>query len=153
MSFFYTASQDAQPITTAVDLLHITVAAEVPVRLWGFDIGNTTDLGDAQEEVLRIGIYRGVTGGATGAALTEVSLHDRAPAATVAVLGQAAASTGGTLIKTIQWNVRQAGPAWIATVPDAAIRVSNTNDPVAIRLLAAPVDSITLGYEVLWEEL
>lgn len=152
MGFFYTASQDAQAITTAVDLLHVTVAADVPIELWGFDFANTTDLGDANEEVLRVGIYRGITGGGTGAALTEAALHDRAPAATAAVLGQAAASTGGTLVKTIFWNVRQAGPAWLA-IPETAIRVSAANDPIAFRLLAAPADSITLSYEVLWKEL
>lgn len=153
MSFFYTASQDAQAITTAVDLIHMTVATDVPIRIWGFDMANTTDLGDANEEVLRIGIYRGVTGGAGGSALTEVAQHDRGATVQTAVLGQGTASTGGTLIKTIYWNVRQAGPAWIANTPDAALRVSAANDPVAFRLLAAPADSITLSYEVLWEEL
>lgn len=153
MSFFYTVSQDAQAITTATDIVFCTVATDVPVRLWGFDIGNTTDLGDANEEVLRIGIYSGVTGGGGGSALTEVAQHDRAPSATAAWVGTGTASTSGTLRKTIYWNVRQAGPAWVATVPDAAIRISAANDPIAFRLLAAPADSITLSYEVLWEEL
>jgi len=153
MSFFYTASQDAQAITGAVDLMHGTVATDVPVRLWGFDLSNTTDLGDANEEVLRIGIYTGVSGGAGGSALTEVGVHDRAPSVQTAWVGQGTASTGGTLRKTIFWNVRQAGPAWIAQTADAGIRVSAANDPIAFRLLAAPADSITLSYEVLWEEL
>jgi hypothetical protein len=153
MAFFYTATQDAQAITTAVDLMHVTVATDVPIQLWGFDIWNTTDLGDANEETLKVGIYKGVTGGAGGSALTEAPLHDRAPAATAAVVGQGTASTGGTLIHTIGWNVRQAGPAWIAQHEDASIRVSAANDPIALRLLAAPADSITLGYELLWKEL
>lgn len=151
MGFFYTASQDAQAITGAVDLVFCTVAADVPVYLWGFDIGNTTDLGDANEEVLRIGIYTGVTGGGGGTALTEVSLNDRAPTVGAAWVGQGTASTVGTLRKTIYWNVRQAGPAWLAT-PETVIRCSAANDPIAFRLLAAPADSITLSYEVLWEE-
>lgn len=153
MSYFYTCSQDAQAITTAVDLMVMTVASDVPIRVWGFDIANTTDLGDANEEVLRIGIYTGVSGGGGGSALTEVGLHDRAPTVATAVVGQGTASTGGTLRKTIYWNVRQAGPAWIAPVADAAIRCSTANDPIAFRLLAAPADSITLSYEVLWEEV
>lgn len=152
MGFFYTASQDAQAITTAVDLLYCTVAADKPVELWGLDIANTTDLGDANEEVLRIGIYSGVTGGGTGSALTEVALHELAPTAGAAWLGQATASTSGTLRKTIYWNVRQAGPAWIAT-PETVIRISAAADPIAFRLLAAPADSITLSYEVLWKEV
>lgn len=150
--FFYTASQDAQAISTAVDLLVGTVADDVPIRLWGFDISNTTDLGDAAEEVLRIGIYTGVTGGGGGSALTEVGIHDRAPSVQTAWVGQGTASTGGSLRKTIYWNVRQAGPAWIAT-PETVIRVGQGSSPVAFRLLAAPADSITCSFEVIWEEL
>jgi hypothetical protein len=152
MAYFYTASQDAQAITTAVDLLFCTVATDVPVRLWGFDIANTTDLGDANEEVLKIGIYTGVTGGGGGSALTEVGADDRAPAATAAWVGQGTASTSGTLRKVIYWNVRQAGPAWIPQLEAVAIHISAANDPIAFRLLAAPADSITLSYEVLWSE-
>lgn len=153
MAFFYTASQDAQAITTATDLLFCTVAADKPVRLWGFDIGNTTDLGDAAEEVLKIGIYTGVTGGGGGSALTEVAIHELGPTPGAAWVGTGTASTSGTLRKTIYWNVRQAGPAWIAQLPDACVVCSAANDPIAFRLIAAPADSITLSYEVLWEEL
>jgi hypothetical protein len=152
MSYFYTASQDAQSISTAVDLMFCTVAADVPVRLWGFDIGNTSDLGDTNEEVLRIGIYSGVTGGGSGSALTEVGMDDRAPTVAAAWVGQGTASTGGTLRKTIYWNVRQAGPAWIAMLEQATIHISAATDPIAFRLLAAPGDAITLSYEVTWSE-
>jgi hypothetical protein len=153
MGFFYTASQDAQAITTAVDILFGTIADDVPIELWGFDIANTTDLGDANEEVLKIGIYAGVTGGGSGTALTEAGLHRLAPTASTAMLGQATASTSGTLRKTIYWNVRQAGPAWIAT-PETVVTLSQAvGSPFALRLLAAPADSITLSYELLWKEL
>lgn len=152
MGFFYTASQDAQAISTAVDILHGTIADDVPIELWGLDIANTTDLGDANEEVLRIGIYSGVTGGGSGSALTEVALHDRAPSVATAFVGQGTASTSGTLRKTIYWNVRQAGPAWIAT-PETVIRLGQGSSAFAFRLLAAPADSITLSYEVLWKEV
>lgn len=152
MPYFYTASQDAQAITTAVDLLFCTVAAEVPIKIWALDIANTTDLGDANEEVLRIGVYTAPTGGGSGSALTEVAMWDRAPSPQAAWLGQATASTGGTLRKTIYWNVRQAGPAWVAIHEDATIKVNAANDTIAFRLLAAPADSITLSYEVTWSE-
>lgn len=152
MGYFYTASQDAQAITTAVDLLVATIADDVPIELWGFDIANTTDLGDANEEVLRIGIYSAITGGGSGSALTEVALNDRAPTQATAWVGQATASTGGTLRKTIYWNVRQAGPAWLAT-PETVVRLGQGSSATAFRLLAAPADSITLSYEVLWKEL
>lgn len=153
MATFFTASQDAQAITTAVDILFCTVAADKPVKLWALDIANTTDLGDANEEVLRFGIYTGVSGGGGGSALTEVCMWD-VPGTTAgaAWVGQGTASTGGTLRKTIYWNVRQAGPAWVAIHELATVRSNAANDPIAIRLLAAPADSITLSYEVTWSE-
>ncbi len=42
MAYFFTASQDAQAITTAVDLLFCTVAAEKPIKIWAFDIATNT---------------------------------------------------------------------------------------------------------------
>lgn len=148
---YYTASQDAQAITTAVDLFHITAAAEKPITLHWLELMQTTDLGDAAEEVLRIGIYRGVTGGGAGTALTEVGLNDSFPTASAAVVGQGTASTGGTLIWLIGWNIRQAGPVWVPT-PELRPEIDAANDPVVFRLLAAPADSITVSATVAWEE-
>ncbi len=147
----FSASQDAQAVTTAVDLFHITVAAESPIKLLWLDLGQTTDLGDAAEEVLRIGLYRGVTGGGGGAALTEASIGV-ATSGTAAVVGQGAASTGGVLLWVIHWNIRAAGPVWVPT-PELQPRIMSTNDPVVFRLLAAPIDSITLGGTVAWAEI
>jgi hypothetical protein len=87
VSFTYTAAQDAQAVSTAVDLYHLTVATDKPMVLHWLDLGQTTDLGDAAEEVLRIGLYRGVTGGGGGTALTEVGVNDLAPTAISARLG------------------------------------------------------------------
>lgn len=150
--FAYRAGEDAQAVSTAVDLFLLTIADDVPIRIWELTLGQTTDLGDANEEVLRIGIFKGVTGGGGGADLTETPLHDRAPTAATAVDGQGTASTGGTRVRTIEWNVRQAGPVWIPS-PEMTIRLGQGSSPVAIRLLAAPGDSITLDTEVVWEEL
>lgn len=155
MELYYTASQDAQAVSTAVDLFHFTVADDVPMFLWSLELAQTTDLGDSQEEVLRIGLYRGVTGGGGGSALTEVPINDRvnslSSSAATAVVGQGTASTSGTLVKMFYWNIRQAGPVWIAT-PETAIRIGQGNSAAALRLLAAPSDSITLSGEVMWYE-
>lgn len=150
---FFTASQDAQAITTAVDLFHFTIADDKPMCLWALELCNTTDLGDANEEVLKFGFYKAVTGGGGGTALTEVALSDlHGASAGTAVVGQGTASTGGTLVKTFYWNVRQAGPVWVATTPEAAIRVGQGSSACAIRLLAAPADSITVSAEACWFE-
>jgi hypothetical protein len=147
------ASQEAQAITTAVDLFFLTVATDKPIILHGLELCQTTDLGDANEEVLRIGLYRGVTGGGGGSALTEVALEAVAdiPTAATAVVGQGTASTAGSLMGVIGWNIRQTGPTWLPT-PELRPRISAANDPIAFRLLAAPTDSITISGTVYWEE-
>lgn len=151
--YVFTAVQDAQAVSTAVDLFHITVATDRPVLLHWLELGQTTDLGDANEEVLRIGIYRGVTGGGGGTALTEVATDSRTSASgSAAVVGQGTASTGGTLVWLIFWNIRQAGPVWVPT-PEIRPRTDAGSDPIAFRLMAAPADAITLSATVAWEEL
>jgi hypothetical protein len=152
MELFYTASQDAQAVSTAVDLFHFTIADDKPMWLWALELAQTTDLGDSQEEVLRLGFYRGVTGGGGGTGLTEVAMNDyNTITAGTAVVGQGTASTGGTLVKMFFWNIRQAGPVWIAT-PETVLRAGQGSSACAIRLMAAPADSITLSAEVTWAE-
>jgi hypothetical protein len=151
MGFMFSASQSAQAVTTAVDLFHVTVGTERPIVLHWLELFQTTDLSDAQEEVIGIGIYRGVTGGGAGSALTEVGLNDANPTASAAVVGQGTASTGGNLIGLIGWNIRQAGPIWVPT-PELRPEIDAANDPVAFRLMAAPTDSITVSGTLYWEE-
>lgn len=152
MGFLYSAPQDAQAVSTAIDLYLLTVATDKPIVLHAIYLAQTTDLGDTNEEVLRFGIYRGVTGGGGGTDLTEVALNDLSPTAGTAVDGQGTASTGGTLIGHFYWNIRQAGPIWLPT-PEMRPRISAANDPVAVRLLAQPADAITLSSDIIWEEL
>jgi hypothetical protein len=149
---FFTASQDAQAVSTAVDLFHFTIADDKPMKLWALELAQTTDLSDAAEEVLRLGFYTGVSGGGGGSAITEAGMSD-AHGATIstAVVGQGTASTGGTLRKVFYWNIRQAGPVWIAT-PETVLRVGQGGSASAIRFLAAPADSVTLSSEVTWIE-
>jgi len=97
-------------------------------------------------------VYTGVTGGGGGSALTEIGMDDRAPTAQAAWVGQGTASTSGTLRKVIYWNVRQAGPAWVAIHELATVHCNAANDPIAFRLLAAPADAITLSFEACWSE-
>lgn len=152
MDFYFSASQDAQAVSTAVDLFHFTIADDKPMWFWQLEIAQTTDLGDANEEVLRLGLYSGVSGGGGGSALTEVALNDyNSISAGTAVVGQGTASTGGTLRKMFYWNIRQAGPVFIAT-PETRIRLGQGSSAAAIRLLAAPADSITLSAEAIWSE-
>lgn len=147
----YSAPMDALAITTATDLFHLTVTDTVIIH--ELDLSQTSDLGDAAEEVLRIGLYRGVTGGTGGTAATEVA-YVRAddPAVTgVVLMNNSSISTGGTLTHVIGWNIRV--PLEKIWTPETRPRIDSGEDPVSFRLLAAPTDSITMSGTLVWEEL
>lgn len=145
----------AQAVTTATDLFEITPVVDRPVIIYGITLGQTTDLGDAQEEVLMIGVYRDATAGSGGTALTEYNYNQAAIGASTAqvrVLGTA--STGGTLIDIIPWNIRI--PLMWIPIPEMRLKFSNiaAEGPTStFRLIAAPADSITVSGAIYWAEL
>lgn len=151
MGFIYSAPLDAVAFTTAVDIFECTVAADKGVWVHAMELHQTTDLGDAQEEVLRIGLYRGVTAGSGGTGLTEVA-YDNAgnPTVGMAVTPRTTASTGGTLIDLLGWNIR-IPTRWIWT-PETRPYIGPDDDPFSFRLLAAPADSVTVSGVLIWQE-
>lgn len=152
----YAANQSAQAVTTATDLFELTPATDRPIIVYGMTLGQTTDLGDASEEVLMIGLYRDVTAGSGGTAATEYAYTNTASAAspTCAVRMLGTASTGGTLIDIIPWNIRI--PLMWFPIPEMRPKFSNiaAEGPTSsFRLIAAPTDSITLSGVVYWAEM
>lgn len=145
----------AQAVTTATDMFEITPAADRAVIIYGLTLGQTTDLGDAAEETLMIGVYRDATAGSGGTALTEYNYNQAAigaPTAAVRVLGTA--STGGTLIDIIPWNIR-VPLVWIP-IPEMRLKFSNiaAEGPTStFRLIGAPADSITISGVLYWAEV
>jgi hypothetical protein len=151
----FSAVQSAQAVTTATDLFECTPVVDRPAIIYGMTLGQTTDLGDAAEEVLMIGIYRDCTAGSGGTAATEVNYNQAALGApTMAVRMLGTASTGGTLIDIIPWNIRI--PLMWFPVPEMRLKFSNiaAEGPTStFRLIAAPADSITLSATLYWAEL
>ena len=148
----YTAPIDALAFTTATDVFEITVTSDSPIIIARIHLCQTTDLGDAAEEVLRIGVYTGVTAGSTGTALTE-GPWDRQdnPSVTAAIVAnRGTASSGGTLKDVIGWNIRI--PLDYIYTPDDGPRVDSTEDVLTYKLLSAPTDSITVSGSIKWWE-
>jgi hypothetical protein len=152
----HAANFSAQAITTATDLFECTPVVDRPVVILGMDLWQTTDLGDAAEEVLGIGIYRDCTAGSGGTAATEYVYTNVAagvtPTMAVRMLGTA--STGGTLIHPIGWNIRI--PLEWRPIPEMRPKFSNiaAEGPVStFRLIAAPADSITASGVLFWSEI
>lgn len=93
-----------------VDLVELNVASTKPLVILGYDIQQTSDVGDAAEEIVTLTLKTGAsTSGSGGSASTPVAA-DRSNAAATFTAEQAnttKASTGTIVtVATYGWNVR-----------------------------------------------
>lgn len=152
MGFLYTASQDAQLFDAPNRVFfQLTPATDVPIAIHWIEIGNWSALGDQLEDVISVDISKGGSGG-VGSAITGVSVHDRAPAATATVTGRAANPSGTSAVCLCKWNVRDAGPVHVA-VPTDRVKINVANGPITILGLLFGARSFLYGATVCWEEL
>jgi hypothetical protein len=151
----------ATPTSIAVattDLFEVIPAANKPVRLHGINLFNTTDFGDAQDEVLDIRLVRGgtaITSGSGGAAVTPVPVvaSDGAAGFTAETFNTTAATfTTSTIVAdTRGWQVRLEKEFY--WTPESMHVISAANGGFVIRLGSAPADAITIGGTLYIEEI
>src|SRR5688572_5473054 len=97
-------------ITVAADVIELTPADDKPIIIHGFEIFQTTDLGDAAEEIIGLFWIRGHTvSGSGGSSPTPRPLNpnDAAAGFTAETLNTTAANTGTTVqLQRHGWNIR-----------------------------------------------
>lgn len=155
MGRLYTIYLAATAFTVAADLVEILAGDDLPVLVHGFRVWQTTELGDAAEEVIGLAWVRGNTtsgsGGNTSVAATPKNNADAAHGMTIETANttQASAGTAVTCYAT-GWNVR--APLEVVFTPEQRIRTGGTA-LLCLRLLGAPADSTTIACSVDVEEL
>lgn len=143
----YTVVFDNVAVTAAQDFFEITPADDKPVELLGLLLSQSSDVGDAAEELLRYSIVRGhATSGSGGSAPTPRPL-DRSGAAaglTAEVNNTtiASAGTGVTLFHDC-FNVRAGLQVWFP--PECYPEASQGDTTIVVRLLSTPADSLTMS--------
>ncbi|TXH10697.1 MAG: hypothetical protein E6R03_15160 [Hyphomicrobiaceae bacterium] len=154
MGRIYTVHLAPTAITVAADLVELTPADDKPICIHGFRVWQTTDLGDAAEEVIGLAFVRGNTstgsGGNTSVAVTPKNPSDAAAGLTCETANTTAAS-GGTAATTYStgWNVRS--PLEVVFTPEQRIYCTQAT-LLVLRMLGAPADSLTIGCSVDIEE-
>jgi len=156
-SRMYVCTFDVTAATAAVDFFEFTPADDKPIVLHALYIGQTTEAGDAMEELLPWSIQRGGTAMTTGSGGTT--------AANGVVCGPSGATSGftfeamnttpatftaGVVVHRDAFNVR-VGLQYIPT-PETRISASQANGGFVIRLGAAPADTISWTGSALVEE-
>lgn len=146
----YTASWDAATAVTAqIDVFWIAPADDKMVYLEELTIWQTSDFGDAQDEVIGLQIIRGFTSvGSGGSASPLIGKNEPAGAAigaTVRCRDTTPAATGTTDIQHEDgWNVR-APYIWTPPSDDWRPYATQVQTSLVVKLLAAPVDSLTMN--------
>lgn len=131
--------------TAQIDIFELLSATGKPGVLLGFEFGQTSEIGDAQEEMLTLVLKR-VTGaptsGSGGGTSTFISTrpNDTAPGITLET-GNTTKLTGGTSVEVgrFAWNLRM--PLLYVPVPEERI-VFDAVTRLVLELVTTPADSI-----------
>lgn len=156
MGRVYTANLAPTAITAAADLFELTPGDDIPLLVHGFRVWQTSDLGDAQEEIITLSWVRGNatsgSGGNAAAAPVPKDHRDPTAVATFESANTTAASTGTPVtVYSTGWNVR--APLEVVFTPEQRIRADQANTLLVLRMGAAPADSLTIGASVDFEEV
>lgn len=145
----------ASPATAAWDLWEITAPADAVIVVHGFYVFQTTDLGDAAEEVISLFAQRQTSAGTSGSvssvspATGPLNNGMAATGATIESFNTTVATNNLTVLERFGWNVRV--PLQIWYTPETRPVVS----PGMRWLLssAGQADALTVGSTIWFEEI
>lgn len=146
----------ATAVTAAVDLAEINPATSQMLKLLGIRLGQSTELGDAQDEELAVSLVTGfTTSGSSGNSAVTAPPDDVGDAAfggTCETFNTTQANTGTTITRVLGvWKVTGGEWMWLPVPltenPGGIWIPYNTR---AVIRIPAPADSITIQGEVLF---
>lgn len=156
MPRMYTVAFRAVAVTAVQDFFELTPASNKPIRIVRLKLGQYSDVGDAQDELLSYSIFRipaTATSGSGGTAPTPqiINATDAAAGFSAEVNNTVVATTNGTLVELMPdtFNVRS-GLDCPLEPEDRFQAVSGTL--LVVRLNVAPADSLTMNGMVFVEE-
>lgn len=161
MSRRYTAVLPSVDRTTAFDAFEITPADDKPICIHGIFLMATSEVGDAQEEMMTVEIQRGgsaMTSGSGGtgsvAAQTPVGIDpvDTTSGATYDAGNTSVATfTGGTTVWRDAFNVRSGYQMLFP--PEIRPEASQANGGIVVRITTTPADSVSWVGTLVFEEM
>lgn len=157
MGRVYSINFDGVAVTAAVDFFEIAPADDKPVAIIGIMLSQSSDLGDAAEEILRVNVVRGNTttgtGGTQGVTPAPVnSFNDAAAGAACDTCNTTGASSGTAVtLFSHAFNIRSGMEHYFP--PECRPTTSQAAGFLCVRLAAAPADSLTMSGTLFFEEL
>lgn len=147
MPRIYTVEFENQTLNTGdgdVDLFEIIPATNQPVELLGLFIGQSSEVGEAEEEQLRFKVIRGHTTSSDGTAATPAALNPAHGAAgfTAEVIGATVATAGTPIdLHSDVWPVRV---GYQILLPEGfGWGCSAAQSRIVVRMMSTVADAIT----------
>lgn len=156
MPRIYTVEFEAVAVTAQVDFFELNPATDKPIKLLGLLISQSTDVKDAEEEMIRLRILRGhTTSGSGGSAPTPrpCNPNDGAAGFTAETCNTTIAS-GGTALNIVSdaFNIRMGEVFWFPEGAEPGSVNTSADGRLVVREMAAPADSVTFsGTAWVWE--
>lgn len=152
----YTVAWDTPTAVSAkIDVFEIAPADDKPVLIHELKMWQTTELGDAAEEIIGVQFLRGyTTSGSVGGTSTAARrmAGDAAASFTHECRNTTLASTGTPdVVEADGWNVRV--PYIWTPAPEDRPFCSEAQSRLVVRLMAAPADALTMYATLKVEEL
>lgn len=149
----YTVSFTGVAVTAQQDLFELVAAAGKPLKILGFGLSQSTEVGDAAEEGLSIILKSGqTTSGSGGSAPTpQPNNPSDSAAGFTAETNNTTKASAGTIVTHYpdNWNVRQ---PYVMVFPDRMQPVITGGRRCTLELATTPADSITMSGWISVEE-
>lgn len=130
------------------DLIALTPADDKPIRLAGWMLGQSSEIGDAQEEALQLSVHHmtatvTVTGGTSVTPVPNRPGTDLAAGFTATANSTTVATTTGTdtSMEPLGWNLR--ATPWERFIPEELRPRALQTEYLIVRLDSTPTDDIS----------
>lgn len=147
MGRMYTVSFTAVAVTAQQDFFDVAPATNKPVAICGLFLGQSSDAGDTEDEMLSYIVVRGnATVGSVGTSATPavVNPNDTAAGMTARVNDTTIASTGTAVtLHADNFNVRAGEKLWLP--PECVWYCTAGETRICVRLNKTPADSLTMS--------
>lgn len=143
-------SREGVATTAAVDLFEVGVATGLVARVGGLHISQSSDTGEAAEEIIRYRfVYGNATSGSGGAAPDAANTgygYGDPPVSTIESFNTTAASTGTPASGLSgSFNIRAGEAMWYPPGLEPYLFEEGGGELNVVRLMAAPADSLTMS--------
>lgn len=157
MGRVYSVEFEAVAVTAAQDLFALKPADDKPITIHAIFLSQSSDVGDAAEEMLRIKIIRGAaTIGSGGSNPTPRPLNSGDSASGITTncrVNDTTETSGGTPLDmhSEAFNIRT-GWAYMP-IPEDRIRCAESDGFISVALMNAPGDELTVSGTLYFEEV